>query len=256
MDLITQELNAAQQYQLKIVGGLLDLTPNNVALVEAMVANDSDYAQAGNANAVPLGKYKGSTAYWMTQLKKTLLNNDVNIANIMKEAVLAVDRENSTHISADHYGPEVLTDRLLTRKDTLINDLKDRKKGFALIKLLSHKTFEEDKLVVEGKTYFPRENYSFATKFCHYACLFFFNNEDECEYRDNYSIYDGIVVKALPIYLKGKNIKKKNGKEYRKGDFDTAEKYPLYSEMIDILRNNKISRNGFDHLLWYFHKAR
>jgi len=253
--LLEEELLDAEKYSFDENNGLPVISHRNVVLAEAMIANDSDYIQAGDTDAKPLGKYKGSTAYWMTELKKDLNRNSQRLKETILNAVLAVDRENSTHIAADSLGPEVLTDRIYSKRHSLIEILKERKKGFEFIQVLSQKTFD-NALVKEEKTYYPRENYSFATKFCHYACLYFFNNDTEREYRDNYSIYDNVVAKALPDYLKGYGIKKSNGKNYSKTDFVRAESYELFSNLIDQLRGNIVSRNGFDHLLWYYHKAR
>lgn len=46
--------------------------------------------------------------------------------------------------------------------------------------------------------------------------------------------------------------------------FNITEQYNLrdykqYRNAVDMIRNatdEKISRNGFDHLLWYYHKGR
>lgn len=256
-NLISKELKESTIYRFEMEGNLLALTQRNVALVEAMIVNDSDYRMAGDVNASPKGKYKGSTAYWMVQLKEVLKTTDSKkIRDTILEAVLAVDRENSTHITADSIGPEVLTERILKQKDSLIDILKNRARGFEFIQELSKRTSKIEKIVDNEKTYFPRENYSFATKFCHYACFFFFDNDADRKYQDNYSIYDGVVGKVLPYYLSAIGIKRADKKLYKKGDFDKAENYELYSNMIDLLRKDRISRNGFDHLPWYYHKAR
>ena len=51
---------------------LLALTYENVVLIEAIIAHDSSYSKAGRKDAAPSGKYKGSTAYWMVELRKYL----------------------------------------------------------------------------------------------------------------------------------------------------------------------------------------
>ena len=66
------------------------------------------------------------------------------------------------------------------------------------------------------------------------------------EYKDNYSIYDSIVSKALPSYMERYGIEKKR-----------ITTYAEYQEAIDeAIKKSKsgISRNGFDHLLWYCYK--
>ena len=42
-----------------------------------------------------------------------------------------------------------------------------------------------------------RANPSFASKFCHYACMYLFEDRKE---QDNFSIYDGILCKVLPSF--------------------------------------------------------
>ena len=253
--LIEKELFDAAKITFKRKGLLPEISHENVVLAEAMIANDSDYILSGDVNASPTDKYKGSTAYWMTRLRQDLDNNARNLKETIFNAVLSVDRDNSTHISADGIGPVILTDRIYSKRHSLIPILKDRKSGFKFVQFLATKT-SDGILKKEGKTYYPRENYSFATKFCHYACMFFFANKEEREYRDNYSIYDNVVARALPDYLEAYGLIKSNGNKYKEADFKNAESYELFSDLIDKLRNGQVSRNGFDHLLWYYHKAR
>lgn len=248
MCLINNEQNLAKKYLLEVDGGCVVLSLENVAKAEAMLLNDSNYSKARDVNAGPTKGYKGSTAYWMTKLKESLDNKiqDAELRVIIKYAVLAVDRENSTHISSDGVGADELTNRIFSNKDTLIDKLRNRKQGFDFIKFLAKETTPVD------KKHHPRKNYSFATKFCHYACFYFFKGEEE---QDNYSIYDKVVSRVLPLYLRKRNIGKENG-EYMEQDFGSVDKYETYSNLIDELREGKISRNGFDHLLWYYHKSR
>lgn len=228
---------------------LAKLTEDNVAIVEAMIRNDSAYIKSSDKNASPRYKrngdvlYGGSTAYWMTQLKDYLNSNSQNenqYIEIVKNAVISVDRENSTHINADKCGRNEITNRIIGMdKNELIKSLYDP--SFENMKLFN----EIAKITSAPRK--ARENISFGSKFCHYACYYLFEGQDA---QDNYSIYDNIVRTALPWYLKYYNIKQK---------FD-LKKYEEYREAIDAVRksssDNPISRNGFDHLLWYFHKGR
>ena len=80
---------------------LVKLTRDNVAIVEAMIRNDSAYIHSSDKNAKPVYsrnntiKYGGSTAYWMTQLKYILtpcdLSADYSYEDIIKSAVESVD---------------------------------------------------------------------------------------------------------------------------------------------------------------------
>lgn len=81
-----------------------------------------------------------------------------------------------------------------------------------------------------------RDNYSFATKFCHYACYYLFEKDEE---RDFYPIYDSVVSE----YVKSTNVYTNSNKN--------IDNYSDYVELIDkIIEGKDISRNGFDHLIW------
>ena len=49
--------------------------------------------------------------------------------------------------------------------------------------------------------YKPRENFSFATKFCHYMAMYLFDGKN---YADNFSIYDNVLDKAIRKYADDK----------------------------------------------------
>ena len=231
---------------------LAALTEDNVAIVEAMIRNDSAYIKSSDINACPSGKYGGSTAYWMTKLKEYLnskVQNEDDYIKIITNAVNAVDRENRTHINSDKCGRKEISDRIIKMdKKDLLKSLQD---PLYKNKLL-YPSFENMLLFNEiaRKTSAPKKarvNVSFGSKFCHYACYYLFEGQD---YQDNYSIYDYIVRTVLPWYLSYYKIEEK---------YD-LEKYDEYRMAVDKIRERSscspISRNGFDHLLWYFHKGR
>lgn len=248
MNRISFEKKAAKKYMLKTIKSdcacLVDITPNNVAMVEAMIQNDSAYLNAANSQ---LGTDKngnvGSTAYCMCQLKNYINNKETDkklYKKIISDAVIAVDRDNSTHLNADGIGRKQITKRIFKLSpEQLIHYLKAPKEtNYKLFKIISKKTTNTSK---------PRENKSFASKFCHYACFYLFEGEKE---QDNYSIYDSVLKNVLPTYAEYYSI------NINKNDL---EDYITYSDIIErILKKtgNKISKNGFDHLLWYYHKGR
>lgn len=228
---------------------LAKLTRDNVAIVEAMIRNDSAYIRSTDVNAAPTYnrkgeiKYGGSSAYWMTQLKNALFSEDpgsvYSYEDIIRGAVEAVDRENSTHLNADNCGRQEITERLREF---------DRAE---LIACLQDPDHDNMKLVCEisrvtSASRRARTNPSFASKFCHYACFYIFEGTI---YQDNYSIYDGILKTVLPMYLEYYQIKQ---------DYDLCD-YREYRTAVDTIRKAsgiEISRNRFDHLLWYYHKGR
>lgn len=257
MNTIQNEFEEAKKYMIEIddrINTIVKITPKNVAKVEAMIKNDSAYLRSGDKNAKPQTSnkgninYTGSSAYWIIQLKDILINGkkissaEYTYEKCIQESINAIDRENSTHLNADSVGRKEILNRIVKiEKHKLITLLKEPdKNNYELIRKISEKTSGQ------------RENFSFATKFCHYMCFYLFEGSQE---QDNFSIYDGVLVNALPKYCKKYNIKF-NKKEIRKN-------YKTYLNIIDKIREKAhqeygewISRNGFDHLVWYFHKGR
>ena len=75
MNAIQKELELAKAKMIKEIDfngkKLVCLTRDNVAIVEAMIRNNSAYIHSSDKNAKPIvNKYGGSTAYWMSLLKK------------------------------------------------------------------------------------------------------------------------------------------------------------------------------------------
>ncbi|WP_044937764.1 hypothetical protein [Pseudobutyrivibrio sp. LB2011] len=250
---ISLELEEAKKKMIEEVSfhekKLAKLTRDNVAIVEAMILNDSAYIHSTNKTARPEYnrkneiKYGGSSAFWMTQLKNVLLGNIKEVSysydEIIIGAVEAVDRENSTHLNSDGCGRKEIAARIIDfNRDELLKCLKNPDyEDMKLIRIIADKTSAEKN---------ARKNPSFASKFCHYACFYVYENT---EYQDNYSIYDNILKTVLPWYLGYYNIEKK---------YDLDD-YKEYREAVDTIRKAsgvEISRNGFDHLLWYYHKGR
>lgn len=253
MNTIQKELQLADKKMIEEVfyngGTLAKLTRDNVAIVEAMVRNDSAYRKSSDVNAAPVvdkngkSKYGGSSAYWMTRLKQALLDNDekeYSYSEIITGAVKSVDRENSTHLNADKCGRDEVTKRLIDfDKDELISCLKyPEYKDFKLFKDIAKKTSAPKR---------ARTNVSFASKFCHYACFYVFEGT---EYQDNYSIWDSILKAVVPLYIEY------YGKDARRYDLNEYKQYRQAIDDIRIASGIEISRNGLDHLLWYYHKGR
>lgn len=240
---IALEQEESRKFQLETYDdGFVKLSLRNVAMVEAFIRNDSNYLRTEDESIAEIGNVKGSTAFWMALLRRHILENEQTPAGwsfeeIIAKAVEAVDRENSTHLNADKVGRQQLTKRLFAiDKQELTQLLKDPAPDYKLVKILSEKTEAEK----------GRVNYSFATKFCHYACMTLFKGT---EFQDNFSIYDNIVSKAVPAYIDHFKLDRKG---YNPKD------YTSYIGMIDQIREasgSGISRNGFDHLLWYFYKG-
>ena len=280
-NMIEKELTEANEKMLKVFTKndreLVCLTRDNVATVEAMICNDSDYIKSSDTNAGPRGTYHGSTAYWMNMLRNYVLLNSSEFFDddstdlkkylngqtkpkktlsytyeeLVKNAVIAVDIDNSTHINSDSVGRKQIPERIVAfGKKSFLKSL--WKGDLELFSKIAEKTD------VSGlsEKYKARVNTSFASKFCHYACFFIFDGADQ---QDNYSIYDNILLTVLPYYLNCYDINKDKSRPYMRRDL---QNYETYRKLVDMVREkaakdtSKISRNGFDHLLWYYHKSR
>lgn len=249
MNLIQEELELAKSEMFDLIPGtgLVKLSQKNVAKVEAIIQNDSAYIKSSDKDACVQGGYKGSTAYWMVRLKRILLDAesvaDEYYDDVLSNAIHAVDRDNSTHLNADGVGRDEMLDRIKKiPRPQLVEYLKyPRESKYHLINVLSQATHPKD------SKYKPRTNLSFASKFCHYACFYLFEGEPA---QDNYSIYDNVVLRVLPRYCDYYKVSKPRS---------FARDYLVYQTTIDEIINaagGHISRNGFDHLLWYYFKGR
>jgi len=237
---ILKELEQAKEFMLELEDNLVVLSQDNVARVEAMIKTDSSYIKGSDINNT------NSSAHLFNKLKSEINKTDnskrlkENSYKTILATVCAVDRENSTHINADQVGREEIADRIsdLTIKDFLTYLKKPEK--LELFNLIASKTSYDG-----GKKH--RVNKSFASKFCHFACFYMFSGEES---QDNYSIYDNVLKKVLPLYAERYGIQCK--KKY-------LNDYSYYRMVVDEIikkSGSKISRNGFDHLLWYYHKGR
>ena len=242
---IIAEQKASLKYDLKriddSIGLLVRLTQDNVARVESMIRHDSDYSNSNN------DEDDTSSAFWLNKLAEVLLKEakvkKQEYHDIILQCVTLVDRENSTHLNADKVGREELTKRIEDLdKRTLLRYLREPQRDkYKLVELLSERTHP----IEEGMN--ARQNYSFASKFCHYACMHIFQGLDE---QDNFSIFDSVVCANIPKYAEYYHIFLP--KNYKSSYVD----YISTIDKIIAASGNQISRNGFDHLLWYFHKAK
>lgn len=266
--LIEEEKNKAKELLSYYKGTkIVELTPNNVYTVMAIINLDSNYQKAADEDIIPI-KEKGdksenynrggSSAYWFKQLKESV--DSTKYEEIICNCVNSVDRENSTHLNADGVGRKEISKRIKDawgNLESLKEELKKRdfsEKG--IIHILSKETKPGDR-----NKYKPRVNISFASKFCQIACYYLFDGEEQ----DNFSKYDtvvknvifsGIYQKQLPI-KKTTPEKKDLEKENYKNNY--GELYKKYSDYVDAIIESlpeKISRHGFDQLVWYYYKGK
>lgn len=249
---ILNEYNASLNYMIKrdcTDNRLVELSLDNVAKVEAIMR--ASFAWSSDKLAAPTATYHGSLPYWMAQFRSYSNGEETpyTYEYILENCINAVDRENSTHLNADHCGREIVKHRLLSLGDdkALVTMLKDS--TYPLIGIIAARTTTEKR---------GRVNFSFASKFCHYLCFYLFEGEPE---QDMYSIYDTVLSENLIKYAKHYGVTINGAIPTRKlltpNEENLSESYSIYQKMIaDIITasGNLISRNGLDHLLWFSHK--
>lgn len=235
--LIQQERERVEKYIKKFIvldkKGRVCLIEDNATKIETLIRFNPRYGKTTNEE-------NDKCAMVLIKELKTnerLYNDREHVRNIIGR----INAENSTRMSGNDMDDLRDIIAAIPKKD-LIKMLKNKNKKYELINLLAKET-EHDK----------HANFSFATKFCHYMCIYLFEGE---KYQDNYSIYDNNVIKTISCYRDNQEEippYKKTMKE------SPAQYYKRFQNAIDdILERNsdRISRNAFDHIMWYYAKTR
>ena len=235
MTLIESEHNNSTKYLLdRDSNGIVVISSDNVARVEAMIAENSRYNDSLNTNNPQ------SSKVCLDCLKRDLDNLPHPKYQTVENSMRAINRENSTRLSAGELSELAKRICALSSSEILeylgkpTTKLGPSGEKYYLVSYLRKKTATSKRS--------GRENYSFATKFCHYACINFFQGKTEA---DNFPIIDNVVKAVFPKYAE--NIVK----QIVFDDYETFVK-----NIDDVLNHYKqsISRNGFDHLMWYANK--
>lgn len=183
MTLIESEHNNSTKYLLdRGPNGIVVISPDNVARVEAMIAENSRYNSLLNSNDT--SSSKASRAILKRELVTLHNPNFRTVYNTM----LAINRENSTRLSSEELSE--LAKRICALSSSEILEYLEKpttKLGpggekHYLVSYLRKKTATSKRS--------GRENYSFVTKFCHYACINFSQGKTEA---DNFPIIDNVV---------------------------------------------------------------
>ena len=243
------------------------LTRKNADFITAVIKLDSNYGRDADVSnkphktfhpiKSPTGKECGSTAFWFDEMKKV-----GDFEKCLAGAIVAIDRVNSTHLEASVDGRDEIRRRILEtclKCNNLITelerDLKDQNhiiaKIAAPIRAKRSKTSD-------------RYNLSFASKFCAYAAKYLGTQHQ-------YVIYDQVIASNLPLYVDAYLCEKPGKKAF---DFnyyknkcikkhqlvDVLGFYLEYSQtiekIIDIVKSQKISKEEFDHIVWYCLKGK
>ncbi len=294
-EILNNELNTAKNNKILTTysyknENLYELTKENVINVETMILYNTRYSNF-NDKDISIENFKNNPEEFLDKESSTaiikLIKNDLrneeifetnykaislkNVkGNLIFHILKKINKENSTRVSINNIKnmTKIINEKCNKSIEKLFAILENINDGYKLIGKLT---------VIKGNN----ENFSLATKFCHYMCINYF---DDSERRDNYSIYDNVVSENLPKYyeffkkelikkdikynelpntkkdkLKAR-IKKVTSHEERENKY--IEFYKEYQKLIDDIREvaakkynkQKISRNGFDHILWYTNK--
>lgn len=229
--------------RIKLQVSIVELNSENVVLAEAKIRTDSKYKKDLEI-APPSEKNIGTALYWMKQLRLCLdrekTDNTRSFNEIVQKSMKCVAKENSLRMSDEEI--DEISERVIEiGKEKFKEELANDNKKYELFKKLAEETKRGNR------------NFSFASKFCHYASLQVFDDE---EHRDAYSIYDALVSKAIPLYAELMDVPC----DFRNKK-DQVEKYKSYQETIGKIiekleeSGEKISRTDLDHLLWYSSKT-
>ena len=243
------------------------LTRKNADFITAIIKLDSNYGKDADVNNKPhktfdplkssKGKECGSTAFWFDKMK-----NGGDFETCLAGAIVAIDRVNSTHLEASVEG------RTIIRKQIL----KICSKYSDIVAELEKNLVDQNHIIAEiaapigakrGNTS-NRYNVSFASKFCAYAAKYL-------ETQQQYVIYDQVIASHLRLYVEA-YLSRKSGKKnfdfysYREKcikmgqSVDMLGFYRKYSDaietIIDIVKSQGISKEEFDHIVWYCFKGK
>ena len=265
-------------------------TDKNINFVNGMVENDSNYNQKDidKVREIFKGMFVGDAHERMTCIGR---------------AVYEIDNENSTHLTAvgRHKVDDIM--KKLDLKPTVVKKMSDEEEktvtGGVLFtaqiigdieNLKERLNVGDDQLVFDishaSKTYLNEAhvtdvnkiNFSFATKFCHWACQYL-------ELGDKYCIYDNVVASVFPYfvdsYASGElaswdccRMKRVNGakgsqelvstiENYKKDDDGYTKYRNLYDAVLEGInkwrsdnnQNGEIGYRKVDRLIWYYFKG-
>lgn len=264
--LLMEEEAASKKYVLEEKDNKVVISKDNVAKVFAMMANSPQYKRAANINN------ENSSSRLFNNWKK---DGYISIADL-KFLLERLNAENSTHT----YESDILQIR-----DNIIqiaNGNIDKKTDNDNIKVDNIKKCLEKArlcLVEEIIAKCNQTPLSFATKFCHYACVYMFkldeNERDKLDEnerdrldnaRDNFPIFDDIMRKNLGKYSNAWETEKTKGKLKRNftpkeladsdSEFGISDFYKFYRDCIKTIADeNNVSKTGVEQLIWYYHNG-
>lgn len=245
------------------------LTRKNANFITAVIKLDSNYGRDADVNDKPHKKFDpiksskrikcGSTAFWFDKMK-----NGGDFKTCLAGAIVAIDRVNSTHLEASKNGRDIIRERIFQICPTYSKMVAELEKN---LENQNH-IIAKISAPIEAKrgNTSDRYNLSFASKFCAYAAKYL-------ETQQQYVIYDQVIASHLPLYIEA-YLCGKSDKDFYSCDFysykdkcikkhqavDILKFYRKYSytieTIIDIVKSQGISKEEFDHIVWYCLKGK
>ena len=229
VDLLKKEEEQKEKYMLATKDGKVVISRDNVARVFAMMSNSPQYKKAENKED------KDSSAYWFAKWRKNKTISEDDLSSLLQ----CLNKENRARVSNE--------------------DLKQIKNSIN-IKSIKGKLEKADYSLIETVIKnCSKIHFSFATKFCHYACLYLLDGEA----RDNFPIFDGIINQSLGNYSTAWNEQKLAQNLCKNGTYEEIKEkmglksfYKLYVNAIsELAASAGVSKTGVEQLIWYYHNG-
>ena len=131
------------------------LSDKNIKFTKGILNYDSNYNKESDINAGPYSenifsndfevkenKYTGSIAYWFTKM-----NEGENFGQCLRGAIVAIDRSNSTHLSASENGRYKIFDIIYSESECNCQNVETLKEK--LDKVNENGTIDEDHLIAK-----------------------------------------------------------------------------------------------------------
>ena len=220
-------------------------TKKNLALLGALLRYDSNYSASEDPSDPAV--YSGMLD----------ANGVPATVDGIRDVVKSLDKVNSTHLASEGPAGGGRGVELTVEAIAAIPDLADRLCA------------SDDGLVDEIATAGGKNNFSFATKFCAYTCVYARDIRS-----DNYCIYDRVLAEILPyyayLYADGdiyRHFCRANSRGRIVSEVESRCKdehdYALYRMLVDSVIRGVKEQSGlwhlpykqFDQLLWYYFKG-
>ena len=124
-------------------------------------------------------------------MKRTNSQDTEKFKELLDRACSAINSENSTHLRG--YEKDKIVETICSTYFNVISFKEGLKNtNYPIIDII--RELKGTSVETEDGLKIIRDNYSFATKLCHYACFYLFEDEEDGENnQDIYSIYDILI---------------------------------------------------------------